>query len=303
MMPDSDDPVILGQNDADRLNRFLMQRAESSLMLLSNVRSAGIAGRGGAFTGTYAACGHGETITGVAAHYWNGMVVLQAPGNAARLLIAALAASGRECTGIAGPYEQVQEALAALPGKTIQPPVMNGRDTLFSIRPGSLIVPKILQQGEVSCRHPADSEIATLIRWRIAFMQEHMGPDLSQSREDEARELVASQHETGSLWVLEKDGTLVATTAFSACIPEMVQVGGVYTLPEYRNRGYGRAVVAGALLEAGARGVAKAILFTGADMPAAQRMYRSLGFRPIGEYGLVIFHKNRQTTVTGKLRE
>jgi len=69
----------------------------------------------------------------------------------------------------------------------------------------------------------------------------------------------------------------------------MVQVGGVYTLPKCRNRGYGRTVVAGSLLDAKAGGVKKAILFTGMNMEAAQRMYQALGFRPIGDYGLVIF--------------
>jgi predicted GNAT family acetyltransferase len=93
---------------------------------------------------------------------------------------------------------------------------------------------------------------------------------------------------TKSHWVLEADGRIVATTAVNAGVLEMVQVGGVYTLPGCRNRGYARSVVAGSLLELRDRGVKKAILFTGEDMPAARASCAALGFVPIGDYGLVI---------------
>jgi GNAT superfamily N-acetyltransferase len=288
----SNRPVILGRGDGDRLDSFLMTRAESSLMLLSNMRSAGIVDNGSILSGTYAAYTDKDAITGVAAHYWNGMAVLQAPEGAAGLLRAVLAASGRDCTGIAGPYDQVQQALSALPEKTQKPPAMNGKDTLFALDLDAVAVPDILHGGKVTCRHPSDSEVPTLTRWRIAFMREHVGPRAGAAREAEAYDLVRWQQETGNHWVLETGGgTLTATAAVSAGIPGMVQVGGVYTVPEYRNRGYGRAVVAGALLELRGRGVKKAILFTGTEIPAAVKMYRALGFRPIGEYGLVIFQE------------
>lgn len=270
------------------LDRFLMTRAESSLMLLSNSRRAGLEDRGGIFQGTYAAYHDGDGITGVAAHFWNGMVVFQAPGNPAGLLHAAVTTSGRHCTGIAGPYDQVEYLLPEIL-RDHPHPAMNGRDTLLSLGLDALVVPDILRRCGITCRHPTDDEVPVMINWHIAFMRELFGRDIPASFEDEARDLIGYQQETGNHWVLETGGTKVATTAMSGGIPEIVQVGGVYTPPEYRNRGYGRAIVAGSLLESRTRGVEKAIRFTGTDMPAAQKMYRALGFRPIGEYGLVIF--------------
>jgi uncharacterized protein len=76
---------------------------------------------------------------------------------------------------------------------------------------------------------------------------------------------------------------------FNARLPDVVQVGGVYTPPEHRRRGAARAVVAGMLR--GARdeeGVGRAILFTGDDNVAAQTAYRAIGFTAVGEYGLVL---------------
>ena len=288
MVPESPEPVILTQNHTDMLNRFLMPRAESSLVLLSNAMLGGLEYRGETFQGTYAAYPGDNAITGVAAHYWNGMVFFQAPKNPAGLFHAVVSASGRECTGIAGPYDQVQQVLPGILTKN-HLPALNSRDTLFSLDLNMLAIPGLLQRGEVTCRYPADDEIPKMIEMRIAFMRELTGPDTRVSREDEAREIVRYQQQTNNHWLLEAGGKIVATSAISAGIPEVVQIGGVYTLPEYRNRGFGRAVVAGSLLYARARGVKKAILFTGTDMPAAQKVYTALGFRPIGEYGLVIF--------------
>ena len=282
------DPVILTPQHAEALDRFLMTRPETSLVLLSNSRAAGLVDTGEIFQGTYAAYIEDGAIVGVAAHYWNGMVFLQAPEGALDLLRAATSASGRDWTGISGPYEQVlrvlPDALRAHPA-----PAMNDRDVLFSLRLDDLVVPGPLVRGDVSCRRPRDDELPGMIEMRVAFMHEHLGPGMRHTREEEAREIVRELHRTDRLRLLDCRGRSVATAAINAAIPEMVQVGAVYTAPEYRNRGYGRAVVAGLLLEARARGVQSAVLFTGTAMHAARRAYESIGFRPIGEYGLVIF--------------
>ena len=66
-------------------------------------------------------------------------------------------------------------------------------------------------------------------------------------------------------------------------------MGGVFTPPEFRRRGYARAVVAASLLEARAGGVSTGILFTGAENVAAHRAYVALGFRIVGTYRLLLF--------------
>ncbi|WP_354417996.1 GNAT family N-acetyltransferase [Mesorhizobium shonense] len=65
---------------------------------------------------------------------------------------------------------------------------------------------------------------------------------------------------------------------------EPVQIGGVWTPPEVRNRGYGRAVATGALREAARDGVTRAVLFRRAR--AVRRSYEALGSRQIGDYGI-----------------
>jgi predicted GNAT family acetyltransferase len=84
------------------------------------------------------------------------------------------------------------------------------------------------------------------------------------------------------------DGEPVATSAFNTAIREAVQVGGVYAPPAQRGRGYARAVVAASLLSARAEGTQKGILFTGLGNLPAQKAYRSLGFRCVGDYRILL---------------
>jgi uncharacterized protein len=73
-----------------------------------------------------------------------------------------------------------------------------------------------------------------------------------------------------------------------------VQIGGVWTPPALRGKGYGKSVVAGSLLAARSQGVKRAILFTGDNNQAAQAVYRGIGFLPTGEkYGLVLFEETQ----------
>jgi GNAT superfamily N-acetyltransferase len=286
MTPAPGNPVIFTGCHAGVLAEFLLPRAESSMILLSNLNSAGLDDRGETFHGTYAGYISNGRISGVAAHYRNGMVFLQAPEGSTALVRAAIEASGRPLAGLAGPFHQVQEVVSGL-GLQNRSPVMNSRDTLYMLSLDSLVVPEPLRQGTVTCRHPFDDEIPALIRWRTAYAREITGTPNS-SIEREAPEMIEHLQKTARHWVLEKEATIIATAACSAQVPGMVQIGGVYTVPAYRNHGYGRSVVAGSLLELRDHGVKKAVLFTGDTMPAARASYTALGFVPVGEYGLVI---------------
>ncbi len=280
-------PEILTNASAASLERFLAQRAESSLVLRSNARSAGLEDHGRILEGTYAAFMEKDEVAGVVAHYWNGMVFLQAPERAGELVRAAKAASGREIAGLAGPWNQVQDALDDL-DLSHDSLAKNGREALFSLMLDAVRIPEQLRSGIAFCRNPLDDELATLVRWRMAYCRECLGTGPGDTLEYETRQIIDHLQKNHNHWVLETDGEIVATSAFNAVVPDMVQVGGVYTPPEYRNRGFARSVVAGALMEAMSRGVRQAILFTGNDMAAARSVYTALGFTEIGEYGLVI---------------
>src|SRR2546430_6073871 len=68
----------LSNGDEAALAAFLAPRVESSMFLLANAHAAGLVDRGEALQGTYVAAREEGRIIGVAAHFWNGMLGLQA---------------------------------------------------------------------------------------------------------------------------------------------------------------------------------------------------------------------------------
>jgi ribosomal protein S18 acetylase RimI-like enzyme len=288
-------PIILGPGDEPALERFLAAHADSSMFLRFNSKSAGLVDRGAPLEGTYAALrdGSGELVA-VAAHYWNGNIMVQgrvdAIGDVARAAVAHTAAThpGRDVRGFHGPHPLVVAARAAL-GLAARPTRLVTHDDLFALALAELRVPAALADGRVVCRHmvPADADVVT--HWGEAYSVETLGAaptPVTPEHIEEQRRAIASDD---ARWVLVDGDTLVAMMRFTARLPDCVQIGGVYTPPSRRGRGYARAVVAGALVEARAAGATRSILFTERSNHAARASYESLGYRIVGDYSIVFF--------------
>lgn len=269
------------------LDAFLADHTDTSMFLRANARAAGLIDRGAPLEATYVAVLERGHVAGVAAHCWNGIVLVQAPAHAGALACEAVRRSGRPVSGLSGPWDQVVAARAAL-GLASAPTAKDSRDALYGLDIARLVLPRLLVGGELRVRHPTPTELALLVTWRVSFSGEALGtpetPELRRMSEAE----IALQHERGADWVLVARDTLVAYAAFNAMLPEIVQIGGVWTPPAERGRGYARSVVAGALLAAREQGVRRAVLFADPANAAARRAYCAIGFRIVGDYGLVL---------------
>src|SRR5207302_836575 len=143
--------------------------------------------------------------------------------------------------------------------------------------------------GMVLVQAPAEHELGVLARWRASFSVEALraadGLDLRRASQAD----VLLQHARAADWVLVRGETPVAYALFNAMLPDIVQIGGVWTPPEFRGRGYARSVVAGSLVAAGKQGVRRAVLFADPSNAAARAAYLAIGFAIVGDYGLVLF--------------
>ncbi len=277
----------LAAGDEAALEAFLAAHAESSMFLRANLRRMGFIDRNEPYQGVYVAAFAGDAIVGVVAHFWNGMIVVQAPGHVEALAAAALAESGRKIVGLLGPGDQVTRAQSAL-GLAEGEATEDSTDDLFVLDLAALQIPASLREGRLIVRHPAATELALITEWSVAFNCEALGFTEGEGLRRHCAELIGRLQAEKAHFVLEDAGATVAYAAFNATLPDMVQLGGVWTPPALRGRGYARNVVAGALLAARAAGVERAVLFTENDNDAAQSAYRSLGFVKIGVYGIVI---------------
>jgi RimJ/RimL family protein N-acetyltransferase len=276
--------------DEARLFEFLEPYVDSSLFLFSNVERAGLEDRGETFQGTYvAAFDASGTMTSVAAHCWNGNVMVQGDVGLEQAAVHAAGLSARAVRGFVGPPALTARARTAL-GLDATPAAHDSREVLFSLSLDELKVPAPLAGGELRLRVPSRTEATgLLLEWRIAYAVESLGAARNAALENEARELMESWGLSGKCWVLMRGSEIVAMTGFNAEARGIVQVGGVYTPPALRGRGYARAAVAGSLEVARSKGATRSVLFTPETNVAAQRAYLALGYRVVGDFGLVLF--------------
>ncbi|MEH2050054.1 GNAT family N-acetyltransferase [Nostoc sp.] len=281
----------LQPGDEVLLEAFLLQHPDTSMFLRSNWRAAGLVDQGARFQGTYIAAYIDETIVAVAAHFWNGMVIVQAPVYLSEVVQAVVAQSGRAISGISGPATQVEatKSILGLSNRTTQ---LDESEILFSLALPDLQIPQALASAKVQCRLPHPDELELLTQWCVAYNVEALGQIETTSSHPACRLVIEARQATATHWVLVAGDTLVSYSAFNASLPDIVQIGGVWTPPELRGKGYAKSVVAGSLLNARSQGIKRAILFTGNNNQAAQAVYRGIGFLPTGEkYGLVLFEE------------
>ncbi|HEV3156653.1 MAG TPA: GNAT family N-acetyltransferase [Candidatus Baltobacteraceae bacterium] len=279
---------------------FLARHAASSLFLRSNLQKSGLVDGTERYHGTWVGVFAKDLLIAVACHAWNGNILLQAPEAAATLVEATLAHSARTLIGLVGPWEQIEAARCALAAdRSLR---LHRSEILFSLPLEKLVIPDLLSSRSAICRKAVAADLPQLLDWRMAFLAEALNqPDTPNAREEERLSLEHSIEDRGGIFVLDVNGTIVAVSNFSAAISKMVQIGGVWTPPHLRRRGYARSVVAGSLLIARAEGVEEAVLFTDEQNISAQHAYAALGFTRIGEYGMIFFEGEFERPEEGRL--
>jgi ribosomal protein S18 acetylase RimI-like enzyme len=284
---------VLEPGDEPKVEALLEAHADSSLFLRCNLL-AGLVNHGDRYQGTWAGAfdatpGDGRLVA-VAMHSWFGSILIQAPVHVAAVVAAAACASARPVAGFIGPWIQALAARDAL-GLTEAPMRLESHEGLYALPLDGLVVPALLASGRAQARRSRPADLDLLTEWRVGYRvdtnAEHDGPELRTASRADVEIGLAE----GSGWVLELDGAPVAYQQFNAMMPDVVQVGGVWTPPSLRGRGYGRSVVAGALLGARAEGVRRGVLFTGETNLAARRAYVALGFTRVGDWALIFLQK------------
>jgi GNAT superfamily N-acetyltransferase len=184
-----------------------------------------------------------------------------------------------------GPVEQVRQVRDGLPLEPVRI-ALDEAEGLYALDLAALVVPEALANGSVVCRPPEPLERETLRAWRLAYAIETLGATDSPEQRSRTAETLDRQIADGHAWIALMDDTPVSLSAFNAALPDIVQLGGIYTPPEYRGRGFAKAAVSASLLAARERGATRAVLFT--NGPSAIRVYESLGFRLTGDYALLL---------------
>lgn len=267
--------IPLDASHVPAIEALLAPHRANAMFILSNLRAQGFGGTHPYGMTVWADAPEPSALLGLSN---NGTVLpfLPAPTSVA---LAANVLSGRSLTGFAGPTSMVRSLRDAL--DIGSPPLsLDADEPQFLLDLAALHVPD--GTGTLA---PLTADLETALRWRRAYNAElHVGdPSAAATRADIDRYIAADSHR-----FLMIDGAPVAMTGFNATLPEIVQVGGVYTPPDARGRGLARRAVALHLAEARDHGVTQATLFAASN--AAVACYRPLGFERVGDFTLVFFH-------------
>ena len=280
----------LQEPDRARVLAFLRTHADTTLFLQNNLEKAGFVDDGTRLTGAWSGVEEDGQLAAVAMHAWNGNVILCAPRFAGEVTRAAVRQSGRPVCGLIGVAADVAAAREGL-GLLAAPTQHDGDEPLYVLALDQLQVPPGYGEPRFRVRLVGPSDVDLLTDWWVPYHAEALGETgTPEERRPEVRANVVESIGRGDRrWILEDEGTPVSMTGFNSSTRECVQVGGVWTPPDLRGRGYGKLVVATSLLHVREEGVTRSVLFTAHDNVAAQRCYEGLGYVRAGDYALVLF--------------
>ncbi|WP_454783337.1 GNAT family N-acetyltransferase [Legionella sp. WA2022007384] len=272
----------------NELSSYLNHYQETTMFIRNNLYHSGITYQNKPFHGDYYGSFEGNQLKGVLAHYWNGNVMMQAEN---LIVLSALVEEfklkrKRPIAGILGEDSQANFVIKNLGVKSSQFAI-NYKEKLFLLNLEKMIIPQTVHSQSYTLKTVYDSEMDVIKKWLIAYNVEALGddennPKLEESVINEIQDIQLSQNR----WVLYLNNTPVSLCGFNANLPDIVQIGPVYTPPSLRNKGFARITVYLCLKQAAIRQVKRAILFTNNN--SAIRTYRALGFEEIGTYRLAL---------------
>ena len=267
----------------DAAREFLERHAETSLFLLSNLAAHGPRAGAALSSGDFRLIEEDGKIAAVYCLTVRGNLLAATGGRTdlAGIILKSCEDRPIRIGGVVGEFKIAEALWALLRAKPGFKPGRAAKEILFGLSLDRKTPP--VETRGVRALIPVDFET-----WRPAHAAFMSGNGLPvQGTLEQQRTQFESQAQAGHWWGTFDDGRLTTTVALNAVYGKMGQVGGVYTPPEWRRKGFARAAMRALIRDSGSRlGLERLILFTGEDNLAAQGLYESLGFRGIGHVGL-----------------
>ncbi len=264
------------QADLAEVDAFLSAHVTCAMFPLTNLREYGLSGDAVQRPNLWLTRQGGQ-VTDVLALNHAGLVLPVLPS--AHYAAAADVLAGRKITGVVGRQDWARgmQKACGLTG----PFTLNRDEPHFELSLSALQ----MQVGAGQIVPLAHAPEDTIKSWIHAYMIEALDTPKAQAdaevftRYD--RYVAANSH------VVLMDGTQpLAMCGFNARLPQIVQVGGVYTPPALRGQGHARRALSQNLAQARAVGVQQAVLFAASETAAST--YRALGFEQIGQWTLLL---------------
>jgi GNAT superfamily N-acetyltransferase len=228
-----------------------------------------------------------DRLLGVIVHYWNGKVMMHAKNHDVldALTVHLKKNISRPVAGILGPSAQAEQVIKGL-NLMREKFSLNSIEGLYALNVARLDPPCLAVNERVVPIKDLDDQILTqwMRGYEIEALNAPIDADLAGRVENKVNRL-----RQGDCQILVQDSTPVSLVGINARLADSVQVGPVWTPPDYRNRGFARRLLAHTLHQEKLKGTTQAILFAG--NLAAIKAYLAVGFEQIGDYRLALLEK------------
>lgn len=269
----------LAPGDEKGLLAFLERDAVKNLRMVWSVRRWGLLNLGLAEQGSFLAARSGSEIRGVLLRENQGIWRVAGEGEAAVVLARAALEEWGMPEAVAGRREEVVFLLERFP-ELGGAEVRREEEVALVLEAGSF-TPRDPEKAE----HARLEDIEALVGLERALQWDLLG---SVSRDWAIRLQMLRVVEGGACAVVRDGGQVVAKAEMEAVTPRADELGGVYTVPDHRRRGF--AAAACSLLCSHSLSRGKVVrLETQKDNHAAIALYRGLGFRELWPHLVVSF--------------
>jgi len=274
-------------SDLERVRAYLEAHVDSSLFLLSNLALLGPRLGEHPNSGNYRFVSEQGTIVAVFSLTRRGNLLVQGAGRAdlAEQILSACEAEPIAVTGVIGDWVTAEALWRLVCADPSFEPTLSKKDLLFTLPLTN--VPEDSRKRAVTVRTLNVEDFESWVPLNSAYLVElHIPLELSHPQR---REEFESATRANRWWGAFDGERLVAIAGLNAVYGRLGQVGGVYSRPEERRKGYGSAVMRQLIVDCKARHhFERLALFTGHDETAARGLYESLGFRTGGAFGLLL---------------
>ena len=264
---------------------FLMNKEDFSLFLLGNLEACGRKLTSSPNSGNFKLIRYQNSVVCVFCLTRRGNLILQSSISEDWILEMILESCKEEdlrIEGLLGEWDFCQKLWALFKKKgIIHKDLFVSKQILYSIK-----------LGEKTLSHDPNIRLLKAedyIQWqplRIAYLLEEGLPnDLSAEQlYDQFLERVHAK----IAWGYFLEGTLLAMAELNAKAKNLGQVGGVYTTPKARKKGFAQSVMRTLMKDAlDLHKICKLIIFTGETNLKAKKLYESLDVHPVGYYALM----------------
>ena len=271
--------VRLDDSDREEALDFLSNRADLNIIMLNNIQMFGMDPGDTPFHGDYFGLQDEQGLVAVGVLFNLGLLFFYAVKDEAIEGMADYVLDlGRVPSFINGKASHVGKILEGLSGKI---------DYTFNQILTDQMALRGLVQDEVDtecARQSRMSDLATLVEMQVALEEELFG---GASMDDVSlRELLSWQVRESAASVAECEGLIVSKAEATVLKGTGAQVGGVFTRPAFRGRGFSTACV-GDLCKRILNEVDLVALSVIRDNPSARRLYQKIGFEKVDDWVIV----------------